>query len=195
MAGDMMEVESGGDYDVFWGEIAPCEHVVQIYDDSVAFIETLAGFVNAGFKAGEGVIIIATATHRVALDAKLRERGVDVRAVRADGRYITVDAAEVLSRFMVNGWPDEDLFFATVMDLIARARADGRSVRAFGEMVAIMWARGDQAATVRLEHLWHRLCHSERFSLFCAYPRTGFTRDAELSIAEICATHSRVVAA
>jgi len=190
-----MEVEGGGDYDVFWGEIAPCEHMVQIYEDSSTFIETLAGFVNAGFKADEGVIIIATATHRGALEAKLRERGADVQAARAGGRYIAVDAAEVLSRFMVNGWPDEDLFFATVMDLITRARANGRSVRAFGEMVAIMWARGDQAATVRLEHLWHRLCHSERFSLFCAYPRVGFTRDAEASIAEICSAHSRVIAA
>ena len=63
--------------------------------------------------------------------------------------------------------------------LLTRGRAGGRRVRAFGEMVAVMWARGEQGATVRLEHLWHRLCQSEAFSLFCAYPRIGFTQDAE----------------
>src|SRR5688500_19228341 len=53
-----------------------------------------------------------------------------------------------------------------------------RSVRAFGEMVAVLWANGHNGATVRLEHLWHAFCQSEAFSLFCAYPKTGFTQDA-----------------
>ena len=64
---------------------------------------------------------------------------------------------------------------------------------AAGEMVAILWARGHTGATVRLEHLWHRLCATESFTLFCAYPKIGFTQDGPASIREICAAHSAVV--
>jgi len=93
---------------------------------------------------------------------------------------------------MVDGWPDDARFHETVTGLIARAGARGRPVRAFGEMVAVLWGRGDNAATIRLEHLWHTLCLSRGFSLFCAYPKSGFTENATESIREICATHSRV---
>jgi len=93
----------------------------------------------------------------------------------------------------IRGWPDDVLFEQVVTDLLQRAGKDGRRVRAFGEMVALLWKDGHTGATVRLEHLWHRMCHERGFSLFCAYPRIGFTQDADLSIKEICAAHSKVV--
>jgi hypothetical protein len=62
-------------------------------------------------------------------------------------------------------------------------------------MVAVLWAEGKSGATVRLEHLWHNLCRESKLSLFCAYPRAGFTRDAENAIREICSAHSRTLAA
>ena len=113
---------------------------------------------------------------------------------RAQDRYIGLEAEQVLERFMVNGWPDDARFEQVIAGLIKRARGEGRKVRAFGEMVALLWARGDQGATVRLEHLWNGLCQTDTFSLFCAYPRAGFTRDLSKSIREICAAHSRVLA-
>jgi len=67
-------------------------------------------------------------------------------------------------------------------------------VRAFGEMVAILWAQGNSGATVRLEHLWQDLCQEQNLALFCAYPRCGFTLDSAQSIEDICAAHSRVIA-
>ena len=94
---------------------------------------------------------------------------------------------------MVNGWPDEELFTNTVNDIITRARGNGRKVRVFGEMVAVLWAEGNAGATVRLEHLWNELQTHEHFPLFCAYPRSGFTQDAAVSMQMICDTHSKVV--
>ena len=70
------------------------------------------------------------------------------------------------------------------------AGACGRSVK----WLRFCGANGHQGATVQLEHLWHRLCQKEAFSPFCAYPRSGFTDDAEESMRKICDTHSRVVA-
>ena len=94
---------------------------------------------------------------------------------------------------MVDGWPDETRFRAVVRELLTRARGNGRRVRAFGEMVALLWARGDQGATVRLEYLWHQLCNTDGFSLFCAYPRIGFTGDSSQCISELCDLHSKVI--
>jgi hypothetical protein len=47
---------------------------------------------------------------------------------------------------------------------------------------------------VRLEYLWQNLCRQEAFSLFCAYPKSGFTGDIAVSLQNICAAHTRVLA-
>ena len=177
----------------FWGEIAPCQHFLQLYEQEGAFLDTLEDFVARGLRAGEAVIVIATRSHLGALDLRLHAQGLDPVAAAMAGQYIPLDAAETLSKFMSDGWPDEQRFRAVVRGLLERARVGGRRVRAFGEMVAIMWARGEPAATVRLEHLWHQLCAAEDFALLCAYPRSGFTQDMQLSMDQICAAHSQVV--
>jgi hypothetical protein len=96
---------------------------------------------------------------------------------------------------MVDGWPDENQFRDVVDDILERARGKGRKVRAFGEMVALMWARGEHAATVRMEYLWHELCAREMFCLFCAYPKIGFTEDPSQSMARVLAAHSKILSA
>lgn len=179
--------------DVFWGEISPCEHLVQIYQDEGVFLDALEGFVAGGIQAGDGVVVIATPPHLASLNERLMARNVDVAAAARDNQYLALDAEETLSKFMVMGWPDEDFFRAAVTDILQRAKGENRRVRAFGEMVAILWARGNTGATVHLEHLWHRLCKEQSFSLFCAYPKIGFTRDVSASIKEICDAHSRVI--
>ena len=53
--------------------------------------------------------------------------------------------------------------------MVAQAAQNGRRVRAFGEMVALLWSEGNQAAAIRLEELWNELALSQTFCLFCAY--------------------------
>jgi hypothetical protein len=179
--------------EVFWGEISPCEHLVQIYENPEVFLDSLEGFAAGGLSSGDGVVVIAMPAHLSALHERLSARGFDLDQARSCDQYIDLEAEETLAKFMRNGWPDESLFMCLVSDLLARAGTGGRRVRAFGEMVAVLWENGHNGATVRLEHLWHGLCQKEAFSLFCAYPRIGFTQDADASIREICAAHSRVV--
>ena len=179
--------------DVFWGEISPSEHLVQIYQDEGFFLDSLEGFIAGGLLAGDGVVVIATPTHRASLNERLSAQDIDLATAIRNDQYLAFDAEATLSKFMVMGWPDEDFFRALVTDILLRAKGNNRRVRAFGEMVALLWARGNTGATVQLEHLWHRLCHELSFSLFCAYPKIGFTRNASASIREICAAHSRVV--
>lgn len=178
---------------VFWGEIAPCEHVVQIYQSDDAFLELLNSYVCGGIDSGDSVVVIATASHLNLLNESLVKGGLDLIKLQTRNQYIPLDADETLSQFMVNGWPDENLFNHVVSDIIVKAKGSGRQVRAFGEMVAILWARGQVGATVRLEHLWNKFCESEAFCLFCAYPQSGFTQDAAESVMHICGAHSKMI--
>ena len=179
--------------EVFWAEIAPREHLVQIYPDERLFLDSLERFAVGGLRRGESVVIIATRVHRAALDERLTAYGIDLDSAKRRDQYISLDAAETLSTFMVDGWPDTLRFRQTVSEILRRAGGDGRRIRAFGEMVALLWAQGNNGATVRLEYLWHQFCEERGFSLFCAYPQTGFTQDSFSSMKEICSLHSKVV--
>ena len=181
------------DFEVFWGEMSPCDHAIQIYEGDDTFLDALEGFVGNGLRQGESAIVIATPEHRSSLERRLETRGLDMHAAVSSDQYIAIDAEATLAQFMRGDWPDDALFAECVHGLIARARVSGRPVRAFGEMVALLWARGQAGATVRLEHLWHGLCRELGFPLFCAYPRCGFTQDATFALEEICAKHDRLL--
>jgi hypothetical protein len=181
--------------DIFWSEIAPSDHVVQIYESDGVFLDALTGFVGGGINAGDAVIVIATETHLNSLNQKLRSYGLHVDSLIAEETYIPLDATATLAKFMVNDWPDEELFMKTVSAVLHKASKKPGRIRAFGEMVAILWAQGHYGATVQLEHLWNRFSKTAEFCLFCAYPKTGFTEDMNTSILDICGCHSRILEA
>ena len=95
-----------------------------------------------------------------------------------DGQLMMLDTDEILSKFMGGSTPDWQLFRLHVGGLIARAgagraRSKGaprRRVRAYGEMVDVLWRDGNADAAVRLEELWNELAEVHRFDLLCAYP-------------------------
>lgn len=180
--------------EIFWAEIAPCDHVLQIYENDGVFLDALTGFVGGGINAGDSCIVIATDNHLKALESRLESYGIHISSLISENRYIPLDAQETLSRFMINGWPDENLFNQTVSELLRRGRNHSdRGIRAFGEMVAILWAEGNNGATVRLEHLWNKFCQKETFCLFCAYPKSGFTEDISESMNHICCAHAKMI--
>ncbi len=166
---------------------------MHLYADEPGFMDMLERFVIGGFLAGESVIVIGTDAHIFALNQRLGRRGFDIPSKRQADHYLDVNAETCLATFMKDGWPDSDCFNREIMTLIERASRDGRRVRAFGEMVAMLWEKKFSGATVRIEHLWNELRRAAPFPLFCSYPKAGFTRDTEDSLKEICAAHTKVI--
>ena len=178
----------------FWGQMSPTEHAVQVYRDDNTFLDSLESFVATGLRSGESVILVATASHLHEVEKRLRGGWIDLDRARWEDRYIAVLAQETLDRFMVDGMPDEVLFTGIVQGLVDRARGRGRKLRAFGEMVGLLWAEGRKDAALRLEHYWTRFQAQEKFPLFCAYARSQLKPGSvESDIESICAAHTRIV--
>lgn len=191
-----MNIQSSWDRvnaDVFWGEIAPADHVLQIYENDGILLDSLSGFIGGGIKAGECVIVIATGNHLAALHQLLTSYGISVSTLVADERYIPLNAEATLSKFMRNGYPDELLFNETISFLFKKASSKGRRTRAFGEMVAILWEKGYQSAAIQMEGLWNKLMATKSFTLFCAYPRAEFRGNVDESIKRICDCHTKII--
>ncbi len=176
----------------FWGELAPCENALQIYQTDRTFISTLAAFVQDGINSGDYTLVIATRQHISAIGKTLGEKVIE-QAIKA-GSYRPLDAKIALSNFLQASWPDAEKFHSYISGFFVEAKKQNRKVRAFGEMVALLWAQGNSGATVQLEHLWNEFCSNMAPALFCVYPTSGLTDSAQSSLEQICRAHARIVA-
>ncbi|WP_269505878.1 hybrid sensor histidine kinase/response regulator [Burkholderia sp. IMCC1007] len=170
-----------------------CSHFVQFYDSDVELTEEVGAFLLQALEAGGRAIAIAAADHLAALASWLDA----ARTVRLDAQdAILIDAQRALDGFMIDGWPDDARFMATVGALVADAARVGQPVHAFGEMVALLYAQGRGEAALRLEELWNRLADAHRFSLFCAYPQRAFVGARHTRLfGHICNAHQHVLLA
>jgi hypothetical protein len=102
-------------------------------------------------------------------------------------------AEDVLDRFMRDGVPLPQPFSATLGPILTSiaTRFPGATIRAYGEMVDVLWKRNQTAAAIRLEALWNDLARSHQFSLLCGYAMGNFYKGAAAN--DICALHTHVV--
>jgi signal transduction histidine kinase/ActR/RegA family two-component response regulator len=172
------------------------EHFVQFYETDGFLLNSLSGFIGNAINSGDSAVVVATQPHRIGLDELLRAKGVDVATAKSRGRYISLDAAETLSKFMVDGAPQPGRFHDVMGNVIASVTDGGSRVKAFGEMVALLWAEDNHAGAIRLEELWNDLQKAHSFSLFCAYPMNGLGGQRFIEpTGSVCKVHSRVIPA
>jgi signal transduction histidine kinase len=173
--------------------IGRCDHFVQFYEDDHSLVKSVGEFIGLGLRSNESAIVIATPEHRAELSKHLEMDGIHVSRAYEEGQYFLLDAAETLSKFMVNGSPDAKLFRESVGALVQRATRH-RKLRAFGEMVALLHSEGNSKGAILLEQLWNDLGSDYSFSLFCAYPMQSFGKAADVHpFRHICEQHARVI--
>ncbi|HEU0006311.1 MAG TPA: PAS domain-containing protein, partial [Terriglobia bacterium] len=170
-------------------------HCLQLYENDVSLTNAVAHFIGQGLKAGEALVVIATEGHCRVFEDQLREHGLDVDQAHELGQYVPMDAGETLARFMVNGWPDVARFNEVLGGTIRKVTAAGYPrVRVFGEMVALLWAAGQQGAAIRIEELWTDLTRTHGFPILCAYSIASFSNPAQReSFLKVCSMHSHVL--
>ena len=174
------------------------DHVAYFYQESHSLLEALSTFIGSALGAGNAAVVIATKKHREGLVDRLTARGLDLTKARNEGRYIDIDASELLSKIMVEGMPDSERFEALVGGAIVRSKACAKVARpeiaAFGEMVSLLWTEGKVEAAIRLEQLWNELAKNLTFSLRCAYPISHFNGEKNSQpLMRVCAEHSAIV--
>lgn len=180
---------------------APHDHVVQFYGDDDSLADGVVPYLGEALDAGGVAVVIATPAHRALFAARLSALGVEVGATGggrspSGGALVLLDAAEAMDTLLVDGRVAPHRFGKLIGRLIHQAAAGGRVVRAYGEIVAEMWAAGNVAAALQLEDLWNGLRREADFSLYCAYPLTMVEAEGDvLAIHEVCRQHSAVVGA
>ena len=157
-------------------DAGPRDHIVQLYQDQHFLNRAVCRFAAAALANGEAVILVPTQAHWNAFRPRLEAEGVDVKAVQGRGQLTVVDADELLPRFMREAMPDAPVFLGLAADVITRARGAGRypKVRWWGEMVNVLWERGDVAGSMNLEDLFDQLAHGHDIAIFCSFLMDNF---------------------
>jgi hypothetical protein len=174
-------------------------HFVQLYDaDESGLAENVGHYLWEGLKRSEGVLLVATPQHQALFSRCLDRLGADLATLLDTRQLVCWDAQQTLTRFMVDGQPDWRLFEKAICAAVRQVRpANGaEGLRAYGEMVGLLWRTRQFAAAIRLEQLWNKLLEQSSFSLYCAYAVDLFGEEYELANLEnVLCTHTHLIPA
>lgn len=172
------------------------DHAVQFYDTDDFLCDSVAQFIAEGLELGEPIIVLATQAHRDGLVQRLAGRGLDWDRARRSRRLRWVDARAALETIMIGRVPDPARFDQQIGGLIrANVGAGGHErVRAFGELVDLLWREGNADAALALEDMWNDLGKAHSLSLMCAYSRGNIYKEsAGPRYREVCDRHAHVL--
>ena len=152
---------------------SPHEHLVHFHDGDARFIDKVVQFLGDGLARDEAAIAIATPPTRQGVRKELEAKGIDLDALERRQQLVLLDAEETLNALQVRGAFPADRFERQVGETLDRlaATVPTRRVRAYGEMVDVLWQGGDVAGAIQLESLWNDLRKTREFSLLCGYRR------------------------
>jgi len=172
-------------------------HEAGLYSEDRRLLDDVTQFIGAALKAGNAAIVVATESHRNSLLSRLQAHGLDIASAIEQGRYISLDAADALSTFMVNGMPDPVRFLKLFVNLIATAAESAKSEQArvavFGEGVHLLWAQGNAEAALQVEELGNMIVRTYDVDILCGYSVGSFQGGIDSPIfRQICAAHSAV---
>ena len=169
---------------------------MQFYERDADLFAGVGDYLLDALREGAVSVVVATEAHREAFARRLESHGVDVAQAQAQGSLLVLDAAATLGRFARGAGIDRNAFFEVIGGVIRDAGSTGRPVRAYGEMVALLWDAGDVLAAIDLETLWNELATELPFSLYCAYPSESVAaHEHSEALHDVCRLHAAVVSA
>ncbi len=172
-------------------------HDVQFYSDDMSFVESATRFIGGALKAGGAAIVIATSSHRESILQSLKADGFDMDGAIQQGTYLSLNAADVISKYMVDGLPDRGRVLETLRGVIDSAagatKTEHPRVVLLGECVALLWAEGKTEAAMQIERICNGLFDTHDVDILCPYPLSAFQPAPDGSaFKSICAEHTAV---
>ena len=167
---------------------------MQVYAELDELAESVVGYLATGFAVGEPAVVIATADHQETFVNALEGAGWDAAMLREAGLLLMLDAEETLASLFEDGGLSAAAFERVVGGVIdtTAERFPERRIRAFGEMVDLLTARGAFGLAAELEELWNQLARTRRFSLLCGYRLDVFDCASQQLLPAVCGAHTHV---
>ena len=136
--------------------------------------------------AREGILMIVSSCER---------RDAMLARLPADAPVRWLDSSEVLEAVYKNGRVDAHAFDDTVgKEMRQLLRHYGaRPVYAFGDIVSLLWDKGDHSAAADFEWYLNDLGSTIPFHLFCAY-HIGAGQTHHHDVRQIARMHSHIIA-
>lgn len=172
------------------------DHLVQFYHSDQFLAETVTNFIAPALMSGEGAILVATEGHLYQFEKALQDLQINTSLMRLSGQLLLLDADLALKSFMVNDVPDPQKFHTFIGGAMTEMTSKFPGLKAYGEMVNILWNAGNIYGTVVLEKLWGELIAKKKFSLLCAYSIESMCEDKQgIAFSEVCQCHTHVMPA
>lgn len=165
---------------------------MQFYGDDGELGAAVAEHLAQGIHAGGAAVAIASEPHRKLFQAELARVGVDVQEAIESGALLLLDASATLTGFVSGGEIDPLAFERVIGAVLDGAAARGGPVHLYGEMVALLWVKGDVLGAIKLEELWNDLGRQRPFSLMCGYAEHAVACDPQAADRVRC-LHTSVV--
>lgn len=169
------------------------QHALHLYDDDAKLAATVAAFLAPAFNDGDAILSIGTRAHVAAIEQRLRTGGHDVDRARQTGRYVSMDAERIISRLLRNGLPTRETFADVVGQHVERLTERHGSVRAYGEIVSILWRDGKSQAALHLEDLWNEALGYHPLALLCGYATRTVGDEASPAARRIATAHTNII--
>jgi DNA-binding NarL/FixJ family response regulator len=171
-------------------------HEVLFTSDEASLLDRYVVFASAALATGSAAIVVTRRAYGEALYQRLKAENLDIDRAIQDGRYVWLDAVDVLSTFLLDGWPNEQRFWPAMTPIVeAAARASTCTparVVGCGECAAQLWKQGGAAAAIRLEQLWDTLARKHGVAVLCGYALPSVDSGDQQTLEQIAAQHSSV---
>ncbi len=172
------------------------DHLVQFYDGEEFLLKTVINFIAPALLCGEGVVLIATEQHLRILKSSLQELQLPPEEFIEMGQLKMLDAEFILKQIMSHDQIDPVKFDAVVGGLLVEIGPRYETIKAFGEMVNVLWQQGRHIAAHELEKLWNSCLENKNVTLLCAYSMDALCEEKDgVSFIDICNCHSHVLPA
>jgi MEDS: MEthanogen/methylotroph, DcmR Sensory domain len=166
-------------------------HEVHFYGSEFP-ARSVARYLNAGMKANEAAIMVATPQHTELIHYSLIELGASPSELRREGMLRSVSTDDVMEKHRAG---EEDVIRKRIgvpMMECLKASPSGR-IRVYGEFVNVLIAAGEAKLCFELERLSNELIKEHPMRIYCGYstesfPERRFANDFET----VCELHGEL---